>query len=178
MKETYKMTTKLITYSILLLSLVSCATTSSEPKVYQDEYGIIHLSEVPATRVLDVRITKESEIPLGCKRLRTIFIKGTYRKDWELKEAAAKMQGTHVTRRYVNNLHDTAGVAYDCTQQRVFTTAYERERAFMQRKAMEELERRRAVAGKGYELHDITVKDGAYNDPRSGLPVKVYRSGE
>ena len=168
--------------SIFILStLFSCAHQPQRPAVWEDEYGIIHKSSVTPAEISPVIVTRE-EIPVGCKRLRNIYLKGTAYKEWQLKTEGAKQGATHVKQEYINGLQDTLGIAYDCANFRIVQNQLQRNRLIMQHKAMAEMERRRAARGQSYQL--TPVKDGAFNDRqpsgntqrygKNGLPLYEY----
>lgn len=156
----------------LLFTLVSCATQQNDEPVtyFKDEYGIIHKSHVTIAEASAVTVSFDP-IPVGCKRLRNIYVKGRSQVKWPLKVEGAKQGATHVKRESAGPY--TLGIAYNCEGYQGVASRMERDRLYMQQRAMGELERRRAMAGKGYEL--TPVKEGALNNNNSpAIPTKKY----
>lgn len=154
---------------ITLTTLASCAST--RPPIWKDKYGIIHTEEVTTNQISQVQVGDYNSIPMGCRRLRNIYLEGSHYQDWQLKREAAKMGGTHVTKEYVNNLNDTMGVAFDCTNYKAVSRSIQRDRQYIKQKAMAELERRRA--NKGQPVKAVKVGKGSFN-PVNGIPLMEY----
>jgi hypothetical protein len=157
---------------LLLAVFTSCASMNSNPPIWQDEYGIVHVENPTPGMVAQVEIIAPQNVMGGCKRLRDIYLSGSMGKEYQLRYEAAKMMATHVTKVFINNLNDIQGVAYDCSNYKAVSSAMKRDRMYMKQRAMQELERRRGAAGKDYGEKQKVTK-GAMNNT-SGIPMKFY----
>lgn len=154
--------------AIILTSLAGCASTPEQPKYFVDEYGIVHTDQPSYEAVSNVAVTIR-ELPVGCKRLRDVYVDGPreIRLQWE----AAAMFGTHVKRMTGLPEGVWGGVVYNCTnwQENESQLASQTKKAM----AIAEMEKRRAAQGKGYELRE--VKPSALNMGYKGQLPKLVK---
>lgn len=159
---------------IVIASFASCASKpkEQEPMFFTDEYGLPHRAEEALSPfdIASVNVTY-GDIPIGCKRLRDIYLKSNDQLDFKVE--GAKMFATDVQMlgdvlMKGDYVHTAVGVGYNCRNMTHFRSQLELQKAYMQRAAMQELERRRSIAGEGYKLKEI--KEGAFN--KGGQLVK------
>ena len=149
---------------LLLLALIlsSCA---SKPQIWKDKYGITHIESPSINAITWVKVViYYKDIPVGCRRLRNIYLDGRGFKDWELKEETAKMQGDIVLKQYYNGVSDTMGIAYDCKNASRIRSMARIRNNLRHSQALSEAERRTFAKG-----HHRTVKDD--------IPVLKYNKG-
>jgi hypothetical protein len=125
---------------LILSAFTSCAT---RPKIWKDELGILHREDVSANEITRVRLLEDyGDLPLPCKRLRNVYLKGWVGKGWTLKEEGAKQFATHIVKDWYNGREDVMGVPYDCSNNRAVASRRAAQKLWLKNQAMGELERR------------------------------------
>jgi hypothetical protein len=116
----------------------------TKPKVWKDEYGLLHRDEASIDEITRVRLLEDyGDLPGGgCIRLRNIYLEGWVGKKWTLKEEAAKQFATHVVKDWYNGREDVMGVPYDCRNHRSIASRRKLQKMWLRNMAMGELERR------------------------------------